>query len=194
MRKRNDPFDPVLDGFPRYEIEGLLWSQSEGIVRVLFLVVFSICIWTSSAAAQRDETFGVRVRTDSVIVANHQSGGVRVFTAFGGGFIGTLVGGYVGYHVLPHNCSCDDPGLDEMIYGAFAGMVIGAALGASGPDLGSVCSFDKRLMRSLAGAGLAGVAGYVLAGGHGNGGTVIAVPAGAVGGSLAALGRCWKSG
>ena len=163
-------------------------------MRVIFLVVASICIWTSGAAAQRDEAFGVRTRTDTTIAASHSGGGLRVFTTFGGVLVGAVAGGYVGYNVLPHNCACDDPGLDEMIYGAFAGMAIGAAIGASAPDLGSRCSFEKRFVRSLAGAGLAAGAAYFVAGGHGNGGTVFAVPAGAIGGSLAALGRCWKSG
>ena len=163
-------------------------------MRVSILVVFGTCIWTSSAAAQRDEAFGVRVRTDSAIVAQRHGGGLRVLTALGGVFFGAIGGGYVGYNVLPHNCRCDDPGLDEMISGAFVGMAIGAAIGASGPDLGSVCSFERGLMRSLAGAGLAAGAAYLVAGGSGNEGTLLAVPAGAIGGSLAALGRCWKSG
>ena len=119
---------------------------------------------------------------------------LRALTSLGGVFLGAIAGGYVGYNVLPHNCACDDPGLDELITGAFVGMAIGAAIGASAPDLGSVCSFDKRLMRSLAGAGLAAGAAYFLAGGSSNEGTLIAVPAAAIGGSLAALGKCWRAG
>ena len=163
-------------------------------MRILFLLVFSVSISASSAAAQRDEAFGVRVRTDTSTVTHNRGNGLRVLTTFGGVFFGAVTGGYIGYNVLPHNCACDDPGLDEMIYGAFTGMIIGGAIGASAPDLGSVCTLDKRLARSLAGAALIAGAAYVVAGGHGNGGTLIAVPAGAVAGSLAGLGKCWKSG
>ena len=163
-------------------------------MKTLFLLVLSVSISASSAQAQRDEAFGVRLRTDTSTVANHHGSGLRVLTTFGGVFFGAVAGGYVGYNVLPHNCACDDPGLDEMIYGAFTGMVIGAAIGASAPDLGSACRLEQRLGRSLAGAALIAGAAYVVAGGHGNGGTLIAVPAGAVAGSLAGLGKCWKSG
>ena len=97
----------------------------------------------------------------------------------------------IGYRVLPHDCNCDDPGLDALIYGGLAGMTIGAAFGAALPNLGSVCSFETRLGRSLLGAALFAGAAYAVAG---NGESVVmAVPVGAVGGSLAMLGRCWKS-
>ena len=163
-------------------------------MRVLFAIVLGICTVTSSAVAQRDEAFGVRVRTDTATVSKQHGGGIRVLSTVGGVFFGAIAGGYLGYNVLPHNCACDDPGLDELVSGALVGMTIGAAIGAAVPDLGSACSFDKRLMRSLAGAALAAGAAYFVAGGSRNEGTVLAVPAGAIGGSLAALGRCWKSG
>lgn len=157
------------------------------------LVASGLCLSAPTIEAQRDEPVGPRARPDTSIVPRRHVGGTRLFTAVGGVLAGTFVGGVVGYRVLPHDCNCDDPGLDATVYGAFAGMVVGAALAGSAPDLGSVCSFQTRFGRSLAGAALTATAAYFVAGGRGNGGSLIAVPLGAIGGSLAGLGRCWKS-
>ena len=163
------------------------------ISKYYLLLVFSLCICALAADAQRVEPLGPRALADTSVIRHENSPGVRVFTTVGGVFAGALAGGVLGYKLLPHDCGCDDPGLDELIFGAFAGMAVGAALGASAPKLGSVCNFEERFARSLAGAALTAAAAYFVAGGAGSGGTIIAVPAGAIGGSLGGLGRCWKS-
>ena len=134
-----------------------------------------------------------RARTDSTISPRINNGHHRFFGALGGSVLGAIGGGLLGYQILPHDCGCDDPGLDALIYGALAGSAIGASFGAAAPDLRSVCSFDRRFKRSLIGYSIAAGVSYVLAGGAGSEGTIIAVPLGAIGGSLAALGECWKS-
>ena len=160
----------------------------------LFMVACSVFLVSSTLEAQREESVGPHARADSSFVPRKTTPAVRLFTATSGVLVGTIAGGFVGYHVLPHECGCDDPGLDAIVYGAFFGMTVGAALGAAAPDLHSVCSFDKRFARSLAGAGITAIGAYLVAGGRGNGGTLLAIPLGAIGGSLAGLGRCWNSG
>jgi len=157
----------------------------------MLLVTCTVFAASSALEAQRDESVGPRSRADSSFVQRKTMPAARALGAAGGVFLGAIAGGFVGYNVLPHECGCDDPGLDALIYGGLAGMTVGAALGASLPDLHSVCSFEKRLGRSLAGAGIAAIGSFLLAG---NGESVIiAVPLGAIGGSLAGLGRCWNS-
>ena len=163
------------------------------IVRCFSFVLVIVLVFSSSVQAQRDETVGVRAQTDTVVGPQKNPGVARAFMSVAGVTAGTFAGALVGYRILPHDCGCDDPGLDALIYGAFGGMVIGAALGASGPNLGSGCSFHKRFGRSLGGAALTAVAAYYVAGGRGNEGTLLAVPIGAVGGSLAGLGSCWRA-
>ena len=157
----------------------------------LSLVACGVFVLSAPARAQRNEPVGPRARADTAIHPHPHPGGPRLFASLGGVAVGALAGATIGYRVLPHDCNCDDPGLDALIYGGLAGMTIGAAFGAALPNLGSVCSFETRLGRSLLGAALFAGAAYAVAG---NGESVVmAVPVGAVGGSLAMLGRCWKS-
>jgi hypothetical protein len=102
-----------------------------------------------------------------------------------------MIGGaYIAYNAFPHDCCGDDPGLANIIYGGALGVWFGAALGASLPDMRSVCNLKTRFLRSFAGAVAGSFVG--LAAGIG-GGFVITTPLGAAGGSLVTLGRCWKS-
>lgn len=118
---------------------------------------------------------------------------IRLATAIGGTFVGFVVGGTVGYRVLSHDCGgCDDPGLDAIIYGALVGTPIGAALGAAAPQLGSVCSFNQRIGRTLLGAVAGGAVGFV-AGAITEGAVLITFPVFSIGGALGSLGRCWKA-
>jgi hypothetical protein len=145
---------------------------------------------TASSQARTPNTFA---RTDTAAVATKKNvGAIRFGSAVGGALLGAITGAYLGYNILPHDCGCDDPGLDALIWGGLGGITVGAAFGAAAANLGSQCDFGTRLKRTLLGAGLSGVAAYFVAGGSANEGTVIAVPAAAIGGSLAALGRCWK--
>jgi hypothetical protein len=134
-------------------------------------------------------------KTDSGRVDEHALrglgvGGARLAASVGGLVAGMFVGGTAGYRMLPHCDGCEDPGLDQMIYGAFVGGAIGAALGAAAPTLRSSCSFDERFARSIVGAG-AGMAGAFLLGGR-SGTSLIIVPVSSVAGALGSLGRCWK--
>ncbi|HEX6573750.1 MAG TPA: hypothetical protein VF042_02175 [Gemmatimonadaceae bacterium] len=156
------------------------------------LAVGSLLLTLHASALAAQET-GPRIRADTSIAPARNAGAIRFFGALGGSFVGTIGGAYLGYNILPHNCGCDDPGLDQLIWGGLAGSAIGAAIGASAANLGSQCDFPGRFKRSLLGASIGGIAAYFVAGGSSNEGTVIAVPAVAIGGSLAALGRCWKA-
>ena len=155
------------------------------------LIALSVCLLSAPLEAQRDERVGPRARADSSFIPRRAAVGARFLGSVGGVFLGAIAGGYVGYNVLPHECGCDDPGLDALIYGGLVGMTVGAALGTSLADLHSVCSFDTRFGRSLAGAGIAATLSYLLAGKGES--IIIAVPFGAIGGSLAGLGKCWNS-
>lgn len=162
-------------------------------MRVLLMVLICAALSTpSTLLAQRADTVGVRARADTMIGPRRNAGATRLFGSVGGSLLGLVAGAYIGSQLPAHDCGCDDPGLDELIYGGLAGITLGAALGAAAPDLRSVCSFKTRVGRSLIGSTLFAVGAFVISGVRDEA-ILIAVPAGAVGGSLAALGRCWKS-
>jgi hypothetical protein len=123
---------------------------------------------------------------------DNNAGAIRLVSSVGAAGLGIVGGGLLGYHILPHCTGCEDPGLDSIIYGSFVGAAIGAAFGAARPDLRSVCrQFKARFQRTLIGAG-AGAGAMFLVSGR-NETSLFLVPVGAIGGSLAGLGRCWKS-
>jgi hypothetical protein len=126
------------------------------------------------------------------IYTNRNAGAVRLFSAVGGAAVGTFVGGFLGYNALPRDCGCDDPGLDHLIYGAFAGIAVGSALSASFPDLQSVCDFKTRFRKSIIGSSVGSLAGFLLSGKR-SASALFVVPVSGIGGSLATLGKCWKS-
>jgi hypothetical protein len=74
---------------------------------------------------------------------------MRAFIASLGWITGAYIGGQFWYAVRPHDCGCDDPGLEQFFEGAVGGGALGAALGAAAPDLGTSCSFKTRIGRSL---------------------------------------------
>jgi hypothetical protein len=120
---------------------------------------------------------------------------IRLATSVGGLLAGVVAGGFAGYNLLPHTCECDDPGLDQLIYGAVVGGAVGAAFGAAYPSLGSVCTFEQRFKRSIVGAGAGALLALVATVGSSSGEAIIFVaPVASVGGALGALGRCWKPG
>ena len=162
-------------------------------VRVLAGVALLLVISVANAYAQRNDPIAFRTSIADSARTNYNAGPKRFGSALLGGLLGIVAGALVGSQLPPHDCQCDDPGLDEFVFGAFAGSVAGAALGASLPDLGSVCAFGDRFTRSLPGAAATATAAYFVSGGRRSGGPLIAVPVGAIGGSLAGLGRCWKS-
>jgi hypothetical protein len=120
---------------------------------------------------------------------------IRLASSVGGLLAGVVAGGFAGYNLLPHTCECDDPGLDQLIYGAVVGGAVGAAFGAAYPSLGSVCTFEQRFKRSIVGAGAGALLALVATVGSSSGDAIIFVaPVASVGGALGALGRCWKPG
>ena len=148
----------------------------------LFLLV------ATPLAAQR-----IPPRTEA-IRTNNNAGAIRLVSSVGAAGLGIIAGGFLGYHLLPHCTGCEDPGLDAIVYGSFAGAAIGAAFGAARPNLESICDFKTRFRRTLLGAGAGAGAMFILGGGLSKNETsLFLVPAGGIGGSLAALGRCWKS-
>lgn len=159
---------------------------------VLSLVVGSITPDNAVAQRMSPDRFG---KSDSGRVDAHTPGGLgvgasRLAASVGGLAAGIFVGGAAGYRILPHCTGCEDPGLDQMVYGAFIGGAIGAALGAAAPNLHSSCAFDERLARSIVGAG-AGMAGAFFIGGL-SATSLIVVPVSSVAGALGSLGKCWK--
>jgi hypothetical protein len=162
-------------------------------IRILAGAALLLLIFSGKVRAQRNDPIALRQLIADSARTNQNAGPRRAGSAILGGLIGIIAGAFVGAHVPAHDCQCDDPGLDEFVFGAFAGSIAGAALGASLPDLGSVCAFDERFTRSLLGAAVTATAAYFVSGGRRSGGPLIAVPVGAVGGSLAGFGRCWKS-
>src|SRR6188768_3408512 len=95
-----------------------------------FSFVALTVISASTLEAQRVDTTG----PTAVSVAH------RVFSSAGGAVAGLIGGVLIASQFPAHDCGCDDPGLAEAIYGGLAGVTLGAALGASGPGLRSVCS------------------------------------------------------
>lgn len=135
---------------------------------------------------------GSRASIDSN--ASRNAPAIRLATAVGGTLLGIVVGATAGYQLFPHDCNCDDPGLDQLVYGGLVGSSFGAALGAAIPRLGSVCSLNQRIGRTLAGATAGGVLAFLVAGGlFQSGSTLIAIPVLSVAGALGSLGRCWKT-
>jgi len=119
---------------------------------------------------------------------------IRLLTATGGALVGIVAGGTAGYQLIPHHdCGCDDPGLDELIWGAVVGSSIGAALGAAVPHLGSVCSFNERIKRTLIGGVAGGALGFAAGIFSGSEAILFTVPAFSVGEALGSLGRCWNA-
>lgn len=153
--------------------------------QIAFVALF---LFAGSIEAQ----VGPRARPDTMIGRNPHAAPVRLFGSLGGSFVGFFGGAYAGYNLLPHTPNGDDPGLRELVQGALVGATVGAAIGASAPNLRSICKFSTRFKRSIIGAGIAATVGFIFVGGA-NESSIIAVPASAMGGSLAALGRCWKS-
>lgn len=152
-------------------------------------VAVAALVLAQPLAAQR-----VPPRTEGAPRANSNAGPIRLVSSLGGAGLGIIAGGFLGYQLLPHCTGCEDPGLEALVYGSFVGAAIGAAFGAANPNLGSACPFKTRFQRTLLGAGAGAAAMFIVGGGLSqNGSALILVPAGAIGGSLAALGRCWKS-
>jgi len=123
-------------------------------------------------------------------------GSIRLASSSGGFMFGLLLGGFAGYEMVSQSCDhCRNPTGDALVIGGTIGGALGAALGAAFLDLKSVCTFDKRLMRTLIGSGVGASALFIAAGGldHRRGRSAFFVPIGAIGGSLGTLGRCWKS-
>ena len=76
----------------------------------------------------------------------------RTLTGLLGWIGGAAVGGYIGAHVDPSPCNCDDPGLRETLTGFVFGGAIGAGLGAGGPKLNSECSWAQRVGLGILGS------------------------------------------
>ena len=106
-----------------------------------------------------------------------------------------VLGGFSGYELESQDCTnCRNRTADALLLGATIGGAIGAAVGAAFFDLRSVCTFDRRIVRTLAGSAVGAYALFTAAGGLGKRGrSAFYIPIGAIGGSLGTLGRCWKS-
>lgn len=180
--------------------------SSASIAWILSLALASAIGCAGSLHAQRVGSFGLRGADRRVptptelglgVSTAPDAGGntraIRLVTAAGGAAVGIVVGGVVGYRLLPHHdCGCDDPGLAELVWGAAVGGSIGAALGAAAPHLDSVCSFKQRVGRTILGAGAGATLGF-LVGSFSGEGSLLGVPIFSVLGAVGSLGRCWNA-
>jgi hypothetical protein len=110
---------------------------------------------------------------------------------------GIVLGGFAGHEIRSGDCStdCRKRTGDALLTGAAIGGGIGAALGSAFLNLRSVCAFDQRILRTLAGTAVGTSAFLAATGGleKPGGRSAFFVPIGAIAGSLGTLGRCWKS-
>lgn len=111
---------------------------------------------------------------------------IRAFAGGLGWIAGAFIGAYVLYHTQSHDCGCDDPGLQQVVVGGFAGGLLGAALGAAAPDLDSRCSFGTRFGRGFFGSLAGSVVGLL----PNSGFILLAVPILSVTGATLAESRC----
>ena len=183
------------------------WIGGDWMKRLAFsFVILALC--STQGRAQSDSLL-TRVLTDSsslLMQIKHGDslyvrdkppiGSIRLASSSGGFMFGLLLGGFTGYEIVSQRCeNCRTPTGDALVVGGAIGGALGAALGAAFLDLKSVCTFDKRIMRTLVGSGIGAGSLFVAAGGLKNrrGRSAFFVPIGALGGSLGTLGRCWKS-
>jgi hypothetical protein len=110
---------------------------------------------------------------------------------------GMLLGGFAGHELKGEDCdrNCREFKAEGLLAGAAIGGVIGGALGAAFLNLRSVCSFDRRLLRTLAGSAVGASAVFAASGGleKRKGHSAFFIPIGSIGGALGTLGPCWKS-
>jgi len=176
-------------------------------MRRMWHSILILSLYSAPAAAQSDSVL-TRALLDSaslltlnepdaeLSVQKPPIGSIRLASSSGGFMFGLLLGGFTGYEMVSQNCDhCRNPTGDALVVGGTIGGALGAALGAAFLDLQSVCTFDKRLMRTLLGSGIGASALFIAAGGLDNrrGRSAFFVPIGAIGGSLGTLGKCWKS-
>ena len=115
---------------------------------------------------------------------------VRVYDSAVGSGVGGAIGALIGYQISYDRRPTDGDVFNATPYSALLGFVIGAGIGAAS-DVNNDCRFGKRFSRSLLGAGIGATAAFILSGAlHNTASLMAAVPVGAVGGSVAALGRC----
>jgi hypothetical protein len=177
------------------------------VVRRLAFAIAILFLLAGTAEAQSDSVL-TRVLTDSTSLLGRlysdssrlplqrrAIGPIRLASATGGFMFGMLLGGYTGHELEARNCiNCRDRTTDALLKGAAIGGALGAALGAAFLDLQSVCTFDRRIVRTLAGSGAGAAAFFLAAGGlDKDGRSAFFIPLGAVGGALGSFGRCWKS-
>ena len=97
-----------------------------------------------------------------------------------------LIGGSIGYAIMPHTSNGDDPGLLQFVHGALVGGAIGAGFGAAAPGLETECSFATRFGRSLLGSAAGASIGFLFRGDS----KLLAVPILSVTGASLAEWRC----
>ena len=88
----------------------------------------------------------------------------RMRSALLGSLIGIAAGVGVAAATGPHDCQCDDPGLEEFLLGYAVGAVVGASVGAAMPaSTNPECGFGSRLPPALLGGTLGGAVGVAVA-------------------------------
>lgn len=122
---------------------------------------------------------------------------IRLGSATGGFMFGMLLGGFAGHEIKAQNCrgDCRTEIGEALLTGGAIGGAIGAGLGAAFLEVGSQCPFHSRILRTMAGSAIGAYALFAATGGleKRGGRSAFFVPLGSVSGSLASLGRCWKS-
>lgn len=149
----------------------------------------------TALAAPFGDTSHSRETNISLSGAAADSSGRRVFwtrvaTGSVGWFLGVVAGAYVASALPQHDCQCDDPGLDQALYGALIGSVVVSAAGAAHLSIRHSCSYVARFGRGLIGS----LAGTVIAVAATvpvfSPAAVVALPVGASAGAAFAIGDC----
>jgi hypothetical protein len=172
-------------------------------------LLFAVLVFSRATAEAQSDSLLTRVLLDSagisgpsnadlaVAPSRPQVRAIRFAVSTGGFMFGMVLGGFAGHEIKAERChgTCRRSTGDALLTGASFGGVAGAALGAAFLNLRSVCTFDRRVMRTLAGAAVGGYALFAASGGREErrGRSAFFIPIGAIGGSLGALGGCWKS-
>jgi hypothetical protein len=145
---------PVVFGF--YALCVLTVAASKANAQVLA----PVGIVTSEVALPTNQALRVEHATDAdAKPLRYMQLPLRVALGVVGSAVGVAAGATAGV-ALPHaDCSCDDPGLENAIYGAAIGSVVMSALLSAAPSLGNNCSFGKRLAAGVLGGAAGALVG-----------------------------------
>jgi hypothetical protein len=114
----------------------------------------------------------------------------RAVAGLAGWLVGAVTGAYVASALPHHNCQCDDPGLEEVLYGILIGSVIGTAAGSAAPTVSARCQYGTRFGRALLGSAAGTLLGGVATLPTVAPAALVVIPISAASGAALAIGNC----